>query len=420
MAISTLSKNENLFTEYPSNADNYFTQREIILLKLPKSMCPDFESTSTSLHITSCKQYSDYIQNEITFWEAHDPERKLAEYTRIQNLKSAKNEFLQAIELYNASPNDTSSGDYRMSQSIGQLSSGHLSSKTRLSKQCLKNIHKSKNYFTGFMTCFTTNRSNSVPSSVDALEGFIAALEYCKIIRQLVAASGDDILNFNEAANKAHENFARLNERYTIAYHDHETSIRDFSDQMDKQFQNLTNEAQEYFREKERRCNELETLYAEKLKLQEPAKYWAEMDTKYTNRGRFWLGASISFAILLVGALVAILIYLPNLFSEGSHWLEVFKNSAIITVITSIAVYLLRLFVKLSTSSFHLASDACERNKLTYFYLALIEKKAVTEKERAIILNSLFSRADTGMLKGDATPTMSANISELVQNLGKN
>lgn len=114
-----------------------------------------------------------------------------------------------------------------------------------------------------------------------------------------------------------------------------------------------------------------------------------------------------------------VLKYLPNLFSKDSHWIEVFKNSAIITVMTSIAVYLLRLFVKMAVSSFHLSRDAKERNKLTYFYLALIEKKAVTEKERAIILNSLFSRADTGLLKGDSSPTMSGNVAELVDILSK-
>ena len=64
-----------------------------------------------------------------------------------------------------------------------------------------------------------------------------------------------------------------------------------------------------------------------------------------------------------------------------------------------------------------MARDAKERNKLTYFYLALIEKNAVTEKERAIILNSLFSRSDTGLLKGESGPSMSANVTDLTQTL---
>lgn len=419
MANATLSKSGNTFTEYPVGADNYFRNNEVVVSKIPQSVRQDIEASNVLVHFTSAKQYITYLTDELTFWETNDSEKKLADYTRISYLRSAISEFQQAVDLYRGSPNNSSNGDYRMRQSIGQLSGGHLYSKTRLAKYFLKNIHKSKNFFAGFTSCVSINRNNSIPSSVDAAEGFIAALEYCKVIKQLVTASGDDILIFGESAKQANDSFAQLNADYTATYHDHEAKIQEFSAYMEQQFQTLNTEAQKYYQEKDQRCKELEALYEEKLKLQAPAEYWAEMDKKYTARGRLWLGVSISVTVLIVALLVVVLAFLPNFFNGESHWFEVFKNSAIITVITSIAVYMLRLFVKLSTSSFHLASDARERNKLTYFYLALIEKKAVTEKERAIILNSLFSRADTGMLKGDSSPTMSGNITELVQNLSK-
>ena len=274
-----------------------------------------------------------------------------------------------------SAPRAPNNGDYQMQQSIGQLSGGHLYSKTRLAKHFLKNIHKGKSFFSGFMSGLSTNRNSSLSFSIDSAEGFIAALEYSAAIKQLITISGDDISDFTESAKRAKESFSRLNADYTVAFHDHEAKMQAFSVHMDQQFHTLTTEAQNYYKEKEQRCQELESLYEEKLKLQAPAEYWAELDRKYTIRGRLWLGISIGVTLLVVGLLVAVLAFLPNLFTEDSHWFEVFKNSAIITVITSIAVYMLRLFVKLSTSSFHLASDARERNKLTYFYLALIEKK---------------------------------------------
>ena len=125
---------------------------------------------------------------------------------------------------------------------------------------------------------------------------------------------------------------------------------------------------------------------------------------------------SIGMTVGIVLGLFFMLDKLPDIFSPDSHMLEVFKNSAIIT---RIAVYTLRLFVKLATSSFHLARDEKKRNMLIFFYLSLIKKKAVIEKEHAIILNSLFSRFDTGLLKGDSAPTMSGNVTELVQVLSK-
>lgn len=155
------------------------------------------------------------------------------------------------------------------------------------------------------------------------------------------------------------------------------------------------------------------------MKLKTSAQYWEETDKEYTTKGRVWLGISIGFTILLVTVLIATLSVIPNIFSEDSHWLDILKNSAIITVISSVLIYLLRIFVKISMSSFHLARDAKERNKLCYLFLALIRDGAVTDKERAIVLNALFSRSDTGLLKGESGPTISSGIAEILDSLKK-
>ena len=74
--------------------------------------------------------------------------------------------------------------------------------------------------------------------------------------------------------------------------------------------------------------------------------------------------------------------------------------------ILSFAAYIIRLFSKLSLSSFHLHQDAKEREQLTMVYLALVKEGKVSENEREIILQSLFSRAESGLLSGDSSPTM--------------
>ncbi len=38
--------------------------------------------------------------------------------------------------------------------------------------------------------------------------------------------------------------------------------------------------------------------------------------------------------------------------------------------------------------------------------MALLNDKGIAEAERSIVLQSLFSRADTGLLKGDSSPTL--------------
>lgn len=218
---------------------------------------------------------------------------------------------------------------------------------------------------------------------------------------------------------EVNNNYAKLNGEYTRSFHELQEMLTDIHNKTNKHIKDMETKAQQYFDENDKRCNELEMLYDEKLMLEVPAKYWENTETHYNQQGKKWLTASCWIAGGTIIVLVMILILIPNLFSKDAHWMDVLKNSAIITVITSIAVYVLRTTVKMTMSSFHLARDAKERNMLTYFYLSLIKEKAVTEKERALVINSLFSRADTGLLKNDSTPAMSNNVSELVQVMTK-
>ena len=70
-------------------------------------------------------------------------------------------------------------------------------------------------------------------------------------------------------------------------------------------------------------------------------------------------------------------------------------------------------------STFHLSRDAEEREQLTYVFLAMQKEKAIDPTERHLIMQSLFSRADTGLLKDEGSPTMPGNIFDKVIASGK-
>lgn len=419
MGEAAKSNTGKAFSAYPENADSFFTKRNLTISRLPNTIEKEIEKKETTFKVTSAQQYITYINEEIAFWEENDPQNQLNEFSQLSKLKQAKAYFDQAISSYKTYASNPNYGDNAMSQSISQLSSGHLGSKTKLAGALIKHKDKGINFLKGFMAALSSNRTQSAPNSIDGVAGFIAALEYKKVIKQIVTASVQDVVSFEENVRQADENYAKLNAEYVTSFHDQEARVAKFAEEADAQIQTLKEDSEKYFAAQTLRVSELETLYEEKLKLQAPAEYWNEMDRQYNKSGCIWLGVSVGFTLLIIGALILVLKHLPNLFSVDSHWIDVFKNYAILTVITSIAVYILRLLVKMAVSSFHLSRDAKERNKLTYFYLALIEKNAVTEKERAIILNSLFSRADTGLLKGDSSPTMSGNVSELVETMKK-
>ncbi len=113
--------------------------------------------------------------------------------------------------------------------------------------------------------------------------------------------------------------------------------------------------------------------------------------------------------------LVFLIINTANLFGKDSYWFNLLKDTALLTVITSVAIYILRITVKLALSSLHLSRDAKEREQLSYFYLALIESKGITNQERISVINALFSRSDTGLLKGDSAPTLPTGITDVIE-----
>lgn len=418
MATATVPKDDIKFTIYPQAADDFFQKNQIVISCLPKNIVTFGETKSYEVLVGSAKQYEEILNKEIDFWNENDPLNKFRDYTQINSLNTAKTNFDRAISYYNT-PGNVSSADSIMQQSINSISNGFISSKTRLAKTLLSHKDKSADFITGFMRGLASNGNVSVSTTADSLSGFIASMQYRALVKSFVAATKTDLIELENNISDANENYCRLNSNYTEAFHTQEERFAGLVAHTDKFMDDLNKSAEEYFSEKQKRCDELENLYEEKLKLQAPAQYWDQMEADYEKKGKHWLIGSVVVMVAIIVSLILVLALLPNLFSTDSHWIDVFKNSAIITVIMSIAVYVLRLCVRMSTSSYHLARDAKERSKLTYFYLALIEKKAITEKERAIVLNSLFSRADTGLLKGDSSPTMSGNITELVDSLKK-
>jgi len=158
--------------------------------------------------------------------------------------------------------------------------------------------------------------------------------------------------------------------------------------------------------------SELENLYRQKLKLEAPAKYWSDRAKSLRKEGYWWLGGLITSIIITV----SILVWVLSKIADGTIE-HIFDNTGIaikwtvvpITLV-SFLTYAIRIFSKLTFSSFHLVRDAEEREQLTYVYLALQKEKGIDETERHLIMQSLFSRADSGLLKDDSSPTMPGNI----------
>jgi len=165
-----------------------------------------------------------------------------------------------------------------------------------------------------------------------------------------------------------------------------------------------------------KRIADLEELYQKKLMLEAPVEYWKELAKKHNIAGHWFSFATALSLVAMVSILGEVLYKWPPAWLQSETWeWNTLKGSFLLLTIASLAIYVVRFLAKFAISSYHLARDAEERKQLTYVYLSLLEKKAVTPEQQQIVLQALFSRADTGLLKGDHGPTMPSVLSNLIE-----
>jgi len=165
------------------------------------------------------------------------------------------------------------------------------------------------------------------------------------------------------------------------------------------------------------RTRALEDLFKEKLRLQAPAEYWEEMEGTYKSAGGWWTVASCVTTIVVLVGIILLLYFPPTALQQSTVTTASVKAAILIAVGISIAVYLINLFVRMATSSIHLSRDARERLQLTHMFLSLVKENAIEPKEREIVLQALFSRADTGLLKHEGTPAMASPLTSIIDSL---
>lgn len=170
----------------------------------------------------------------------------------------------------------------------------------------------------------------------------------------------------------------------------------------------------------EKRIHELEDTYNEKLRLEKPAQYWNTKAAEYKKQGdewSRWLGG------LLIGGIVLFSVLFYFWSTSFDIGLELKSMQGVILFVTLITIYAIAIQAvsKMVFSSYHLQRDAEEREQLAYVYLALTnEEKHIDEESRRIVLQALFSRADTGLLGKDSSPTMpGVGFGELFKSVNK-
>ena len=185
-------------------------------------------------------------------------------------------------------------------------------------------------------------------------------------------------------------------------------------------FSETENKLNEFTAEHSNKLSNIEKTYEAKLKIEEPAKFMLEQSKKYKKSFYLWSISIVVLSILLL-ILLAIIVSPQVSFNDKLITISVLSkdmpvySSIILLAMISLVVYILRIFIKMAISYKHLMEEYKQKYSLTYFYLSLVNNGSIKdEKSQNIILTSLFTKADTGLIKNDNSNELDKTLLSLL------
>lgn len=217
---------------------------------------------------------------------------------------------------------------------------------------------------------------------------------------------------FEERLSEAEKSIQETINNTRSKYEEYCSKIDELEEKKEKRFDQwfseTTNSFNEFFNTSQKNAASMKELFRDGLRFAGPVKYWKERSLQMKKDGAKWMKWFTGSVILTAASIFTLLWLVPeemtaSLFNGDP---AAIKWTLLFVTFISFMTYGVRTFAKLTFSSYHLARDAEEREQLTHVYLALKKDASVEEEDRLIILQSLFSRAETGLLKDDSSPTM--------------
>ena len=172
-------------------------------------------------------------------------------------------------------------------------------------------------------------------------------------------------------------------------------------------------------KEKQEKIKDLEDTYENQLSLEAPEQLWTERAEEHQEKARNWTWF-LTFAIIaLIFTLARLVVVIHN------YSLNIIKNnlpfiseSFILISIISFFIYIVRILIKIVMSNHHLATEYKQKAALTRFYQALTKAGTnIDKEERLIIINSLFSKVETGLVKTDTSNDSDTILAILSRNI---
>ncbi len=184
------------------------------------------------------------------------------------------------------------------------------------------------------------------------------------------------------------------------------------NEQLSNEVKALRKETQDHIGQAQAVVEKAENAHSalqEKLRLQEASKYWTGEEgkqKKHTQRFRWFLGALVAWLGLSGITLWKTLADYKLKVEDAETIYDLVPHLPTNLLLILLAVWIARILVRLVLSENHLATRAEEKGILIQTYLALVDQGAAKTEDRAIILGSIFSHTQDGLVEDDGMPNV--------------
>lgn len=333
-----------------------FKNHNITMPQVPaKYIVKGIKKTPKDFVFPTPEEFEKHLTSERDFWQNNFPNHSFFDIY--------KNSLNHALACLNSVKSNPTHYLNEIKKSIVDVPH----SESILARKLIEYKDMSRNFFDGFLdgitsTEVTISNSNNIygltPPNIlskDYHLGLKLGFEYIGLIKAIDAMIPEQQESFSNMQVK----FVNTANDYIEKYDKLLADKQNQSKQLDETFKDFINQSNTD-------VETLKQLYKEDLRLKGPAEYWQSMSKEYIKKGKYYMRISVAVAILTIALLTLLIIFIPSI-GQDEHWFDFARNTAIITVITAIAVYILRITIKMSMSSHHLSRDAKEREQLTYF-----------------------------------------------------
>lgn len=160
---------------------------------------------------------------------------------------------------------------------------------------------------------------------------------------------------------------------------------------------------QELFSKSKATLDDITNTYDQKLALQASVSYWKKKADKHRDLAIIF-GVSFTVALVLAGYWFYLFIN-PYVSKIPTGEAPPTWTIALMIIFAVVAIWIIRIIVRVLLSQIHLQLDASERTTMLLTYLALLrEGKSLADNDKKLILEALFRPSTSGIVKDDGIP----------------